>query len=354
MKASLRFILCLWATWLAGVVCVAQPPDAGKVLVLDNDRILEGDIERVGEQYRIRRAAGETLLPVNKARTLCRSMEEAYVFLRDSANLEDPDERLRLAHWCRLHGLPDQALHEATSSLKLRPTHEPTRRLIQLLERPEAATARAETTAAPAASESAVPPPPVDFNSETLGMFVTKVQPILMNTCVSCHNDARGGAFKLTRAYADRQANPRAIRHNLAAVLAQVRRDQPGESPFLSWAVTVHGKADKAPIKDRQAPAYRALEEWVKLAVKGTALRIEPSPPPAPEVRLEPEPARPAVPIRSPEPFAVSMPSEPKAEPVPEAKPAPVETPVASPQVAPAAPNDPFDPAIFNQQNPRK
>ena len=37
---------------------------AGKVLLLQNERALEGDIERVGDQYRIRRTAGEAWVPV--------------------------------------------------------------------------------------------------------------------------------------------------------------------------------------------------------------------------------------------------------------------------------------------------
>src|SRR5262245_25672954 len=130
MKAILRAILCLWAVWWTGVVGVAQPPSAGRVLILDNDRTLEGDIERIGEQYRIRRTSGETWLPTAKARVLCRSLQEAYMYLREKANLEDPDERLRLAHWCRQNDLLDEALHEASSSLKLRPSHEATRRLV--------------------------------------------------------------------------------------------------------------------------------------------------------------------------------------------------------------------------------
>ena len=51
---------------------------------------------------------------------LCGSLEEAYQFLRKRANLNDPDERLRLAEWCRQHDLREQAspmLNRATEQV---------------------------------------------------------------------------------------------------------------------------------------------------------------------------------------------------------------------------------------------
>ena len=48
-------------------VPAALPAVTGKVLVLENERTLEGDIERIGDQYRVRRAIGETWLPSDRA-----------------------------------------------------------------------------------------------------------------------------------------------------------------------------------------------------------------------------------------------------------------------------------------------
>src|SRR6185369_11214354 len=69
----------------------------GKVLVLEHGRTLEGDIERVGDQYRVRRLVGETWVPGKEVQYLCQTMEEAHTYLQSRANLQDPDERLRLA-----------------------------------------------------------------------------------------------------------------------------------------------------------------------------------------------------------------------------------------------------------------
>src|SRR5262249_61887515 len=81
MKTLIRF--SLWAVAVAataGTTLCATEPETGRVLVLDNERTLEGQIERVGDQYRIRRTIGETWLPANKALCVCGSREEAYQF----------------------------------------------------------------------------------------------------------------------------------------------------------------------------------------------------------------------------------------------------------------------------------
>src|SRR4051794_35355730 len=86
---------------LPGVLLSQVPeparPLTGKVLVLDNEHTLEGDIERIGDQYRLRRAVGETWVPADRALRLCASLEEALAYLRGRANLGDADEHLRLA-----------------------------------------------------------------------------------------------------------------------------------------------------------------------------------------------------------------------------------------------------------------
>src|SRR5262245_41306755 len=51
---------------------------AGKVLILPSERCMEGDIERLGEQYRIRRGSSEVWLPAEKALRLCADWDDAF------------------------------------------------------------------------------------------------------------------------------------------------------------------------------------------------------------------------------------------------------------------------------------
>ena len=77
----------------------AEPPpslDRGKVLILKNEYTMEGDIERVGERYRVRRKIGETWVPAERVLALTASLPDAYAYLRERINRDDADERLRL------------------------------------------------------------------------------------------------------------------------------------------------------------------------------------------------------------------------------------------------------------------
>src|SRR5258708_39195564 len=112
MATLIRFFLCaaaliVPARTLAQSTESATTPAKGRVLLLTNEHILEGEITQVGEQYCIaREGSGQTWLPCSKARRLFASRADAYQYLRTQANLDDPDERLRLSHWCLLYQLP--------------------------------------------------------------------------------------------------------------------------------------------------------------------------------------------------------------------------------------------------------
>jgi hypothetical protein len=349
MRTTIGLLLCILAAALAGLALrAAEPaPAAGKVLLLDNDRVLEGDIERVGDQYRVRRPLGEAWVPANKALCLCATLADAYACLRRRANLNDPDERLRLARWCHLHGLRTEALAEVTAAVDLRPDHAETRRLLSSLQHAAAPTsaARAKPDARPAPD---LPPP--DLSAESLCAFRSRVQPVLMNACASCHATGHGGAFQLTRIYEDGGSNRKLVQRNLAAVLAQVNPRAPAGSPLLTKAVSAHdGKMAQAPLKGRQAPAFRVLEDWVQQTLANNPQLQElaaAAPPPEPKAPPEPAPKEPAA-------FHAENPAAP--ETAPPKSPAtgsvlPRLEPTSAAAPPPAAPADPFDPVIFNRQ----
>jgi hypothetical protein len=308
----------------------------GKVLVLQNEQTLIGEIEKVGDVYRVRRLIGETTVTADRVLQLCGSLEEAYDFVRGRANLTDPDERLRVAEWCRLNGLHEQALTEVKAAVELRPDHPASRRLLTYLQE-SVPIQTAPTKPRPEAPETEAKVP-LDLTEEALGQFATKIQPILMNTCANCHANGHGGAFKLTRSYEAALLNRKTLQQNLAAVLGEVNFGQPLNSPLLSKAVSVHGPLEQAPIKNRQAAAYRSLEDWVRSTVTEN-----------PQLRDQPT-ARPAAPT----PFAEVRPTgftdqtEPRKV---QGDAAPVAPPLPVPAVKePPEPVDPYSPDSFNHQ----
>jgi hypothetical protein len=247
------------------------PPalDTGKVLVLDNDQLIEGDVTRLGDWYRVRRGGGETLIPSSRVLKLVEDRPQAYEVLRHRIDQRDADERLRLARWCAVHGLREEGLAEAEAAAKLRPNDPEAlallRGLAQLKELPASKqdVIEANPSQNAVAEELAAPP---DFNSAAYGQFVSKVQPLLMNACASCHAGGDGGRFKLIRVFdiaGDRQASLQ----NLAATLAEVNRDNQLQSPLLTKSLTAHGDATRPSLKGADAPAYRLLEGWVQFAL---------------------------------------------------------------------------------------
>ena len=79
-----------------------RPPKKAEWRISRNEYTMEGDIEFVGDRYRIRRQVGESWVPANRVLALVASLPDAFVYLRARINLYDPDERLRLARWCWL------------------------------------------------------------------------------------------------------------------------------------------------------------------------------------------------------------------------------------------------------------
>src|SRR5262249_39561588 len=135
-----------------------------------------------------------------------------------------------------------------------------------------------------------IPPPKVDLTADSLNLFAARVQPILMNACASCHATGRGGAFQLTRVYNSGLTRRQTMEHNVAAAVAQIEPRDPPVSRLLTKAVTIHGPGmTQAPLKNRQAAAYRSLEKWVTLTLANNpqlraqpVVTLTPTPPPLP------------------------------------------------------------------------
>jgi hypothetical protein len=343
MTTTYRFILCAaGVVTAAGALAADRPVPAatGHVLVLESERTVEGDIERVGNQYRVHRAVGETWMPCDKVLRLCADMDEAYLFLRGRANVNDPDELLRLARWCHGHALPARALECASGAVKLSPNHPEANRLLNALKR-VAPAAPAAPKSHPETAEAAEVP---ELNTEARAAFATKVEPILINACAGCHTSGHGGSFKLMRGYDSTSINRVSVQQNLAAVLAQVNLQQPQESKLLVKAVTAHDpQSREAPLNKKQMAAYHTLEDWVQTTLANNPhLRDR-----APQATAAP-PAEPkTVTTAAPQP----KPAAPPAETVP-AAPAPGGFAAARPAPAkPTTPVDEFDPALFNRQS---
>jgi hypothetical protein len=370
MKTIFHFLF-VWAlaALFPGLVRAGDtitPANTGQILVLGNERIIQGQIEKEGKQYRIRRQVGETWVPADQVLFVCNSMEEAYHFLRGRANLRDMDERMRLAKWCHLHSMRKEAVAEATAAVEIRPQSIAALRLLQTLQRTADSAEAKSISSVKMESRSTCETSPktlssgLEVSAETMSQFIRRVQPVLMNTCASCHMSGRAGTFKLVRAYDGGMVSRNATQENLTAVLAQINREKWEVSAFLVKAVSLHGNTGQPPLKGRQALAFKSLEDWVRATLaenpqlQGPAssgpMEAPASISKSPEDRDNLEPPLSSDPAQAPRKissFGTEAPVSPK-----KSRATPGE-PVMEPK--PAKPVDPFDPVIFNQQrNPKK
>jgi hypothetical protein len=309
---------------------LAAPPATG-VLLLDNQRVLQGEVERRGEQYLIRRDGGETAVPAARVLAALPDLDAAYQFLRDKTDAKDADARLRLARWCDTNGMRTQAAAEAKAAAELAPGRAIVQAAYQQFQRKAAAPTPPPSppaklpAAVVAAAETAEP---IECGAEAFKRFATKVQPVLMNACASCHAGDHVGKFRLERVFSDSLNSRPATQRNLNATLATIDRAKPAASGLLQQAVTAHGGAALPPLRDRGVPGYKHLDEWVKLTLNDS------SAPPAPMAPAA-EPSKEIVGTTATTPADAGQSdfgaSKPKKD-------------------APAGPKDPFDPAIFNGQ----
>jgi hypothetical protein len=382
MKTMLRLLPIVFALASGPMLRAADPPanetDHGRVLILGNESTLEGDIDRLGDRFRIRRDAGEIWVPVASNSRLCASVEDAYEILRARSNPDDTDEHIKLAHWCHQHGLWDHAVAEAKLALSIQPNCNEGKQILVMIERarnPQPA----QSGPASRSPEPASAFPPVDVAPETFNQFVTRIQPILMNACASCHGSNHAGTFQLMRVSSEGVMGRRWTQQNLSAALGHVNLKSPSSSPLLMKACLPHGDQSTPPLshKGPQSTALKALQDWVKETVETNPTLPEQLGSSTAAVMGAPESHANravgerefAVESRAPAdhaaaevartstvpPAATASPALPSREAVPPARSSGVPEATARaaeapPPSAPASPVDEFDAAIFNRQ----
>ena len=249
MKAIMRRLMA----GLLLLAVAAGPPQVGiRFLLLESRQLVEGEIEQVGDSFKVKRDGGETLIPVDRVMAICIDKAGAFRVLSEKIDPKNAEQRLKLAEWCHNNGLTKEAVAEARAAVELRPNSPIATRLMQYYEQSAVTRKPAFQPEKPANAEPAALPETVDCSPEALRHYCTRVQPVLMNACSGCH--ATTAKFRLERVYSD-TTNPRAQTfQNLAAAMAQIDRAKPSASPLLQKALTAHGsRDDSAAARSRDA-----------------------------------------------------------------------------------------------------
>lgn len=335
----------------AGARSIAAEPGVEGVIVLRNGNVLAGIVRQSGDYYRIESAGAVLQVPAAQVDAHCRTLDEAYELRRRDRTGLTADSHVELARWCLRQNLLDQAARELLDARTLDAGHPALASLEMQLEqiiqiktlRPAAPGVAVDTAdAAPARSKPLAEAPPFEMPPEARTQFVRSIQPMLIHTCATggCHQPGSARQLQFNRWALDGNGNPAFVRRNLAAVVEQIRKDDPASSPLLQYARQEHGGAPGALSKPLEPFQQTMLVDWMNNATGFV--------PPEPVAATQEADAGGAGELAAEQERAPESTSRGAPPPLPAAL-----TPAvaAAPrQAAPFVPRDAFDPEIFNRR----
>jgi hypothetical protein len=272
----------------------AAGPASGKFLVLKGNKLVEAGVSVAGEKAIIRQGSLERVVPKADVLYVAETPDEVYRFMLAKVSATDVAARLGVARWCMFAGLREQALTEAREILKLDARNISAADMARSLEeslKAFPADGSVPVVAAKTPGGALVAEIEPDVTPEGAAAFVSRAQPVLANQCMECHaRPDYPGTFKLIR-ITGFEAGPQSTKANLRVTAAQLKKDDPLNSPLLTKALTAHGDMKQPAFVSRQAVAFRVLEAWVLLA---SGPIVQPMNPPTPTAPTPPATVTPA------------------------------------------------------------
>ncbi len=333
--------------------CRAQSPPAAPpgVLVLRNGHVLHGQISRYRDGYIVALShRGEIRLTESQVDFACPTLEEAYRRKRRAVDPRDAREHLDLAEWCFRQDLLGHAADHLLAAKATEPDNAHAAqlqvRLLAAIRLPKAKAAKPPPRRDPAASE----PDPQEIGQlphAAVQIFKQKIQPLLLNRCSAarCHGPASRSEFRVAQPLRGSVVTKRLTERNLYSLLKTIDRDAPEKSPLLASLQGPHGEENVPVFSEHEQHLYEQLAAWARVTGRRPASR-PPDTIDEPELRLSQTPLERDVPSRRVvEEKARPSPVSPSGQPFPPA----LQRGASTEQFVP---KDPFDPEIFNRQNP--
>jgi hypothetical protein len=276
------------------------------VLLMKSGQVLSGRLVRAADRYVLLLPDGEIRVRVMDVQMICRSLDEVYEFKRNGITSDRVEAHLDLADWCSRQDMPGHAAEELAAAMRIEPHHPRISVAQRALDQAHDQITkhedvkRNENSRETPTVQNAIPKSaPVESENETLDRLVkglpsgsmeafsTTIQPILINNCTTsgCHGPRSNTTFQIERLPLERNINPRLTQRNVSAVLEQINRQSPLESPLLTVPIRPHGGLKTPVIAERQATLYQQLANWVAV-VSLTETRSTPPRTIAPKIAL--------------------------------------------------------------------
>lgn len=258
--------LALLAAWAGAAPPLGLTPREG-LLLLRNGEVLRGRVARVGEHYCVELPEGEIRVKPDEMEFFCLDLDEGYQLKREALT-DGAAGHVRLAEWCLKHALHGYAARELADALALDPEQPGLQVLARRLEIAREEPVREEPSAPPPA---AVPVADLDqlvasLPHGAMAMFTDTIQPLLSNHCGSagCHGQAHREGFRLLRMPGSRVPSRRLTQRNLHAAMQIVDRQAADDSPLLTMALEAHGGSTAAVFASEETLKYRQIAAWVR------------------------------------------------------------------------------------------
>ncbi len=251
-----------------------------QVVVLRNGNVLQGEVDLLGDVYRVMTNTSEIRLPATEVERVVATLHDAYAARRAEVRSDVAVDRLRLATWCIRQEMWAEAANELAEVRSIAPRHPD----LPLLERRIEVLSRAamRATRQHEAEMAAAVVPQVAAKDDTkeleslvaslppgtLESFARHVQPILVNGCAAggCHSSSDPRQFQLNRDLVRGVANRESTLRNLKAAWNAIDHRHPNRSPLLLQPSVPHGGLPRPVFAGHRTKVHERLVEWVRQA----------------------------------------------------------------------------------------
>ncbi|WP_437201865.1 hypothetical protein [Planctomicrobium sp. SH664] len=330
----------------AGDLAAQTPaaPETG-VVVMTDGRAYSGTIHPIPGGLRVESLQGPIVIPEEYVQLRAPTLTAAYRQLRENRVQPVVADHLILAEWCLQNSLLREAHLEIREALQKEPTSVAAQGFLRKIEAqlPSPPPGNGSTAA------NSPPPPrqlslrdtiersPAGLTRDVQREFISKVQPLLLNSCgnAACHGAASTGKFRLVTARFGSPAHRAGSQENLMHILTFLDPEQPEKSPLLLRPLEAEGVHQGLLLGERRSQQRQLLENWIRLAAEDLQSARRQRTPAAPRVLQASGTDTGATGIQQAATESVSP-----GSPMGEGTALPSEPP---------RPHDPFDPAEFNR-----
>jgi len=236
------------------------------VILLNNDRVVQGEILSSGETVQVRNELGLITILRSDIATIATTLREVYQFKKENT-LEISDSFLKLADWCVANHLVDEAAVEFDRAILLagHPQQVEAIRnrknaaLSMLSERHSQVDLVEQENQKYRQWKEKIP-------ASTFTTFKREILPLLVQNCngIACHSSNSLNEFRFVANPNNRDVD---VAKNLQIVLGYVTPGLPEESPLVLIPIAPHGRTKQIFTRQNLAK-YQKLYFWTEQVAK--------------------------------------------------------------------------------------